>query len=37
MSDDLGGTHCKKVMIPFHQDFSPSGEQLEHPKLAHGL
>ena len=25
------------VIDPFHKDFSPSGEQLEHRKLAHGL
>ena len=22
-------------IVPFHKDFSPSGEQLEHRKLAH--
>ena len=25
------------VIIPFYKDFSPSGEQLEHRKLAHEL
>ena len=24
-------------IIPFHEDFSPSGEQLEHRKLAYDL
>ena len=24
-------------IVPFHKDFSPSGEQLEHRKLAHKL
>ena len=24
-------------IVPFHKDFSPSGEQLEHRKLAHEL
>ena len=24
-------------VVPFHKDFSPSGEQLEHRKLAHEL
>ena len=23
-------------IVPFHKDFSPSGEQIEHRKLAHG-
>ena len=24
-------------IVPFHKDFSPSGKQLEHRKLAHEL
>ena len=28
--------HCVSI-VPFHKDFSPSGEQLEHRKLAHDL
>ena len=27
----------KDIIVPFHEDFSPSGEQLEHRKLAHEL
>ena len=27
--------HCP--IVPIHKDFSPSGEQLEHRKLAHDL
>ena len=27
----------KGPIVPFHKDFSPSGEQLEHHKLAHDL
>ena len=27
----------KELIVPFHKDFSPSGEQLEHRKLAHEL
>ena len=26
-----------RAIVPFHKDFSPSGEQLEHCKLAHDL
>ena len=26
-----------KTIVPFHKDFSPSGEQLEHRKLAQQL
>ena len=26
-----------KIILPFYKDFSPSGEQLEHSKLAHEL
>ena len=29
--------HVRPVTVPFHKDFSPSGELLEHRKLAHGL
>ena len=25
------------LIVPFHKDFSPSDEQLEHRKLAHEL
>ena len=25
----------EKSIVPFHKDFSPGGEQLEHRKLAH--
>ena len=25
------------TIVPFHKDFYPSGEQLEHRKLAHDL
>ena len=28
---------CPVSIVPFHKDFSPSGEQLEHRKLAHEL
>ena len=27
----------KETIVPFHKDLSPSGEQLEHRKLAHEL
>ena len=30
-------THTAVEIVPFHKDFSPSSEQLEHRKLAHGL
>ena len=32
-------THgCNKLsIVPFYKDFSPSGEQIEHRKLAHEL
>ena len=29
--------HAQSAIIPFHKDSSPSGEQLEHSKLAHEL
>ena len=29
--------HRLPPIVPFHKDFSPSGEQLEHRKLAHEL
>ena len=27
----------EQAIVPFHKDFSPSGEQLEHRNLAHEL
>ena len=29
--------HYDATIDPFHKDFSPSGEQLEHRKLEHEL
>ena len=26
-----------RAIVPFHKDFSPSGDQLEHRQLAHEL
>ena len=31
------GAESRMSMVPFQKDFSPSGEQLEHRKLAHEL
>ena len=28
---------CYGPIVPFHKDFAPSDEQLEHRKLAHDL
>ena len=30
-------TLCASTIVPFHKDFSPSGEQLEQRKLAYEL
>ena len=30
-------SHYDATIVPFHKDFSPSGEQLEHHKLVHEL
>ena len=35
-SMELENAFCCPI-VPFHKDFSPSGEQLEHCKLAHEL
>ena len=42
MRSNEGGVACKpglqaSAIVPFHKDFSPSGEQLEHRKSAHEL
>ena len=37
--DDYDQSLCNiwSPVVPFHKDFSSSGEQLEHRKLAHDL
>ena len=33
----MNAQYLRDAIVPFHKDFSPSGEQIEHRKLAHEL